>query len=183
MGRKNAPTHINSAKKVNIKNRSEKSQKQILRESWFNKKTFHYAYEETNPYIYAMACVEIVATHSKEGGMIFSQIINAWNKPGVKKFQNDFNSSINDKDNKEMKDVVLEYFKDPKKPFIELQELTSKTGWWKALLENNNVETVDLSTEEEASYDAVFSGQWKIMEFILVGFNRKSDIKKGIYRV
>ena len=78
---------------------------------------------------------------------------------------------------------VLEYFKDPKKPFIELQELTSKTGWWKALLENNNVETVDLSTEEEASYDAVFSGQWKIMEFILVGFNRKSDIKKGIYRV
>ena len=75
MGRKNAPTHINSAKKVNIKNRSEKSQKQILRESWFNKKTFHYAYEETNPYIYAMACVEIVATHSKEGGMIFSQII------------------------------------------------------------------------------------------------------------
>ena len=94
MGRKNTPININSNKNIHLKNSPDKSGKRLLRESWFNKKTFHYAYEETNPYIYAMACVEIVVTHSKEGDMIFNQIIIAWNRPGVKKFQKDFNSQL-----------------------------------------------------------------------------------------
>ncbi len=34
------------------------------------------------PITYAMACVEIVATRSKEGGTIFCEIIDAWNRPG-----------------------------------------------------------------------------------------------------
>jgi len=183
MGRKNTPTNINANKNIHPKNSPDKSGKRLLRESWFNKKTFHYAYEESNPYIYAMACVEIVATHSKEGGMIFNQIINAWNGPGVQKFQNDFSSSFTDEDSEEMKDVALEVLKDPKKPFVELQELTSKSGWWKPLLENDNVGTVDLNPEEDASNEEMFNGLWKVMEFILIGFNRKSDIRKGIYRV
>jgi len=183
MGRKNTSPYVSSAKNLSTKNHADKIDKKILKESWFNKKTFHYAYEETNPYIYAMACVEIVATHSKEGGMIFNQIINAWNKPGVKQFQKDFNSSITDEDRKEMKDVTLEFFKDPKKPFVDLLELTSKPGWWKPLLEKGDSETKDLSPEDETSFSDLFNGLWKITEFILVGFNRKSDVRRGIYRV
>ena len=77
MGRKNTHIHVKANKNINIKTHPDKSGKRVFRESWFNKKTFHYAYEETNPYNYAMACVEIAATHSKEGGTIFCEIIDA----------------------------------------------------------------------------------------------------------
>jgi hypothetical protein len=178
MGRKNTPTHINSDKNIHLKNNAEKCGKQILKESWYDKKNFHYGYEETLPYIYAMACVEIVATHSKEGGIIFCEIIDAWNKPNIKKFQNDFNSSLTKEESKEIQGVILEALKNIKKPFKELQELVQEPRWWKPILESKS-EIEDLTPDEEAYFDDLFYGLWKVMEFIIVGFNRKSDIRKG----
>jgi hypothetical protein len=77
VGRKNTSLGVNSDKNIRIKTRPDKSWKRAFRESWFDKKSFHYGYDETLPLIYAMACVETVATHSKEGGIIFCEIIDA----------------------------------------------------------------------------------------------------------
>lgn len=184
MTRNNTSSARNIDKNKTIKIRPVKPKNKTIAESWFDRKHYHYNYEETLSIIYAMACIEIIATHSKEGGKIFCEIVNAWNSPAVKKYQSDTSSSLTGEEKQAINDVIAETLKDIKKPFNELNELMKEPQWWKPLLENNNEDAVqELTKEDRETFEAVFYGLVKVIEFIIYGFNRKADLRKGICRV
>lgn len=152
-----------------VDNGGDKIRNVINNTSWFRNAPHRWA-SASLPLAYAIACVEVVVKSSEKAGAIYSQIIEACGKPGVKAISKEILSEIPDSKKEEIKQALIHpenaFLPDPNKPFKEIEETF-------ASFEINDESIVDKFTELVPL----------IMEFIIVGFNRESDIAKKIYRV
>ena len=138
--------------------------------SWF-RDTPHYWASAPLRFAYAVACVEVVCRSSEEARVIYNKIIEAWSDAGIKAISDEIASIIPESEMGKIKKALLhpenELLPDPNRPFKELEKMFRDMEVGGELFES--VETAKLER--------------LISEFILVGFNRESDIEKGRYRV
>lgn len=133
------------------------------------------------PIAYALACVEVACESSEKASLLFQQIIEACGEPGIKAV---IDKIISNEEKEQLKKKMLkgletEFAEDVNKPFRVLEEIGSDSNLINALLEAK-AGTLSVSPEEEKDWARLVR---LIEKFILAGFNRKSAIKKGNYRV
>lgn len=91
--------------------------------SWFRKAPHRWA-SASLPLAYAIACVEVVVKSSEKAGAIYSQIIEACAKPGVKTISKEILSEIPDSKKEEIKQALIHpenaFLPDPNKPFKDI---------------------------------------------------------------
>ncbi len=154
-------------------------------ESWF-RDTPHRWPQASLPLAYAVACVEVVSKKSEKAGEIYSQIVEAWGKPGIKAVYEEIMSEVPDSETEKVKQAFLhpetEFLPDPNKPFRNLEEMFTSSEIDDAFFEDNDNKR-QLSPEGQQGLDDAVKLVSLVSEFILVGFNRESDIDKGRYRV
>jgi len=138
--------------------------------SWF-RDTPHYWAQASLPLAYAVACVEVVSKSSEKARILYNRIIEAWSDAGIKAVSDKITSIIPESEKEKVKNALLhpetELLPDPNRPFKDLEKLF--TGM--------EVDVEFFKAEETAKLERLIS------EFIIVGFNRESDIEKGKYRV
>jgi len=138
--------------------------------SWF-RDTPHYWAEASLPLAYAVACVEVVCKSSEKARMLYKEIVKAWGDAGVRGMGEEIASIIPESGKEMIKKAVLhpetELLPDPNRPFKDLNRMVT-----------------DVETDREwINIDETTELENLISEFIIVGFNRESDIKKGRCRV
>jgi len=138
------------------------------------------------PLAYAMACVEIVSKNSAKAGVIYRQIIEAWGKPGIDAIYKEIISEVPDSEKEEWKQMLKfpeSVFKpDADKPFKDFQEMVNDPEFINDLFKDE--ENMDsISPEERQWFEELARFFLLMFEFILVGFNRESDVERGKYRV
>ena len=138
------------------------------------------------PMAYAMACVEIVSKNSEKAGVIYRQIIEAWGKPGIDAVYKGIISEVPDSEKEEWEKMLkypeTVYEPDADKPFTDLQEMVNDPDFINNLFKDE--ENMDsISPEEQREFEELARLFLLMFEFILVGFNRESDIEKGKFRV
>jgi len=138
--------------------------------SWF-RDTPHYWAEASLPLAYAVACVEDVCRSSEKARMLYKKIVEAWSDAGVKAMGEEIASIIPESGKEKIKKAMLhpetELLPDPNRPFKDLERLFTGV----------EIDGELINIEEAAELENLIS------EFIIVGFNRESGIKKGRYRV
>jgi len=138
--------------------------------SWF-RDTPHYWAKASLPLAYAVACVEVVAKSSEKARIIYNRIIEAWSDAGVKAMGDEIASIIPESGKDKIKNALLhpetELLPDPNRPFRNLEKLFADT----------EVDEEFLNLEEMKNLERLIS------EFVIVGFNRESEIAKGRYKV
>ena len=138
--------------------------------SWF-RGTPHYWAEAWLPLAYAVACVEVVCESSERARIICKRIIEAWSDAGIKAVSREIESIIPESGKTKIKDALLhpesELLPDPNRPFKDLEKL----------FKSIEVDGELFEAQETAKLEHLIS------EFIIIGFNRESDIEKGRYRV
>ncbi len=146
----------------------------------------HYWTLASLPFGYAMACVEVVSQKSERAGAIYRQIIEAWGNPGVNFLFKGIYSEISAEDKEYIKQAFIHPEKamlpDPDKPFKEFEELFANMEINKEFIKEE-YKLGSLSQEEQNNIEELLKFSLLIMEFIIVGFNRESDIEKGKIRV
>jgi hypothetical protein len=145
--------------------------KSLLNEtSWF-RDTPHYWAEASLPLAYAVACVEVVCRNSEKAGAIYDEIVESWSDAGMRAISEEVASIIPESGKGRIKKAMLhpetELLRDPNRPFKNLEKLF--TGM--------EVNEKFFKGKETAKLERLIS------EFIIVGFNRESEIRKGRYRV
>lgn len=75
-------------------------------DSWFRDTPHRWA-TASLPLAYATACVEVVAKSSEKARAIYQQIIEAWEKPGTKAFQEAIMSEVPDSEIEKAKYALL----------------------------------------------------------------------------
>ena len=138
--------------------------------SWF-RDTPHYWAEASLHLAYAVACVEVVCENSEKARVLYNRIIETWSDAGIKAISEEIASIIPESGKKKIKNALLhpetELLPDPNRPFKELEKMFRDMEYDEELFKS----------EETAKLERL------ILEFIIVGFNRESDIEKGRYRV
>lgn len=133
------------------------------------------------PFAYAMACVEVVSQKSEKASVIYRQIIDAWDKPGIKNISEEIFSEVPESDKEKIKQAFIHpesaFLPDANKPFNDIEEMFTGIAFKEDAFKEDDIK--ELSTEEEQNIED-FSNQLSlILEFIIAGFNREADIKKG----
>jgi hypothetical protein len=138
--------------------------------SWF-RDTPHYWAEASLPLAYAVACVEVVCESSEKARALYNRIVEAWSDVRMKSASEKISSIMPESEKEKIKNALghpeTALLPDPNRPFRDLKKLF--TGI-----------TVDerfFGGEGPAELERMIS------EFIIVGFNRESDIEKGRCRV
>ncbi len=153
--------------------------------SWF-RDTPHRWPRASLPLAYATACVEVVSKSSEKVGAIYQEIIEAWEKPGIKAFHEAIMSEVPDSEIERAKYALLhpetEFLPDPNRPFKQLEEMFTGLEINEDFFEDDD-STEDLSQEDQQNVEEFAALVCLVLEFIIVGFNRESDIAKGRYRV
>ena len=153
--------------------------------SWFRDHPHRWA-QASLPLGYALACVEVVSKMSEKAGAIYQKIIEAWGKPGVKAIFDDVFSEVPDSEKEKVKKALLhpetELLPDPNKPFKDLEDMFTSLEINEDLLKADD-KTEQLSPEDQQDIEEMEALARLILEFIIIGFNRESDIQKGRYRV
>ena len=138
--------------------------------SWFTDSP-HYWAEASLPLAYAVACVEVACQGSERAGMLYDSLVKAWSGSGAKAVSETIGSMIEKSGKEKIREAALhperELLPDPNRPFRELEKAFQGVELQRELFK----------TEEMGRLEALIS------EFIIVGFNRKSDIEKGRCRV
>ena len=138
--------------------------------SWFAA-TGHYWAEASLPLAYATACVEIVCRSCEKAGKLYDKIVKAWSESGTKAVSERIGSMIGESGREKIRQVALhperELLPDPNRPFRELE----------TMFQGVEVKREFFKAEETGRLEALIS------EFIIVGFNRESDMEKGRCRV
>jgi hypothetical protein len=147
----------------------------------------HYWPEAALPIAYAMACVEVVARRNKKASKIYRKIVEAWGHQGVYNTSESIFSEVPDYEEK-IKEAFIhpekEFLPDPNKPFKDLEKNIDEIA--QSILDESLLEkegTEEIKSEEEKDFDDMAGMISLIFEFIIVGFNRESDIEKGIFKV
>ncbi len=153
--------------------------------SWFRGDPHRWA-TASLPLAYAVACVEVVSKESDEAGTIYQQIIEAWGNPGLKTMYEAIIAEVPDSEIEKAKHALLHpeaaFQPDPNKPFKELEEMFAGLEIDDDFFQDDG-DPEQLSPEDQQDAEEFARLVCLILEFIIVGFNRKSDIEKGRYRV
>jgi len=138
--------------------------------SWF-RDTPHYWAEASLPLAYAVACVEVVCKSSEKARMIYKKIVEAWGDAGIKAMGEEIASMVPESGKEKIKKAMLhpetELLPDPNRTFKKLERLSEEV--------EIDGELFDLEGTEELEN--------LVSEFILIGFNRESEIAKARCRV
>jgi len=120
---------------------------------------------------YAVACVEVVCKSSEKARILYNRIIEAWSDDRLKAVSDKVDSIIPESEKDKIKNALLhpetELLPDPNRPFRELEKLFMGV----------EIDGELFNAEETARLEGLIS------EFIIMGFNRESDIEKGKFRV
>lgn len=153
--------------------------------SWFRDSPHRWA-SASLPLAYAVACVEVVSKRSEKAGILYQKIIEGWGKPGVNGFFEAVHAEIPASEQERMKQALVhpetELLPDPNMPFRELERMFVGMKINDALFKDDAImetlsETEELEVGEAAAFIAL------VLESVVVGFNRESDMEKGRYRV
>lgn len=151
--------------------------------SWFGEYAHRWP-PEALAITYAMACVEIVSNNSERAGAIYRNILDAWEKPGIKTFYDELISEIPDSEKEEWKNKLKfpekAFEPDVNKPWTDLLNLTNEPDFGNGIIEGKWKKALESLEEQYTDVGHLFS---LILEFILVGFNRESDQAEGKYKV
>jgi hypothetical protein len=174
----------------NMKNCDEMAQslnytKEIVNNaSWF-RDTPHYWAAASLPLAYAMACVEVVSKRSVKAGTIYQKIIEMWCEPGTKSFFDSIASIITESEKEKIKQAIIhpetELLPDPNKPFRDFEEMFSSAIAHADFFKDSDNE-LSLKEDDQAAEEVAKLANL-ILEFIVVGFNRESEIAKWKYSV
>jgi|GEM_PF-2704577 len=138
--------------------------------SWL-RDTPHYWAEASLHLAYAVACVEVVCKNSDKARILYNRIVESWSDAWSKGAWDEIVSIIPESEKKKVKNALLhpetELLPDPNRPFKDLEKLFI----------GMEVDEEFFKGEETAELERMIS------EFIIVGFNRESDIEKGRCRV
>lgn len=153
--------------------------------SWFRGHPHRWAIASL-PLAYAVACVEVVSKKSEKVGAIYQQIIEAWGNPGLKTIYEAIIAEVPDSEIEKAKNALLHpeaaFLPDPNKPFKQLEEVFAGLDIDDDFFQDDG-DMEQLSPEDQQDAEEFAKLVCLIMEFIIVGFNRESDIEKGRYRV
>jgi len=153
-------------------------------DSWFRGSPHRWP-SASLPFAYAVACVEVVARSSEKGGIVYNRIVEGWSEPRTKRVSEKISSIITESGKEKIKKALLhpetELLPDPNRPFKKLEEMFSGLEINEEFLKGDDVE--ELPAEEQQDAEQLADLESLIEEFIIVGFNRESDIEKGRYRV
>ncbi|MFC1988097.1 hypothetical protein ACFLVH_06155 [Chloroflexota bacterium] len=153
-------------------------------DSWFRDDPHRWA-TASLPLTYAVACVEVVSKSSEKARAVYNQLVEAWGHPGLKTVYEAVISEISDSELEKVKNALLHpeaaFLPDPNKPFKQLEEVFTGLEIDEDFFTDDDTE--ELSPEEQQDYEKLVKLVSLILEFIIVGFNRESDIEKGRYRV
>ncbi len=156
----------------------------IANSSWFRDTPHRWA-DDSLPFAYAMACVEVVAEKSEKAGEIYHQIIEAWGNPKLRSLGESVIAEIPDSKKEKIKQALIhpesEFLPDPNKPFKQMEDLFANIGKDRNLLAAGIAKKS--SALENQTLEETLKLVFLIIDFIKVGFNRESDITKGKYRV
>jgi hypothetical protein len=153
--------------------------------SWFGEHAHRWPVAAL-PIGYAMACVEIVSKKSERAGVIYRNIIEAWGKPGIDAAYKEIISKVPDSEKEEWKRMLkypeTVYEPDANKPFTDFEEMVKDPDFINALFKDED-DIDNISPEEQREFEELARLFLLMFEFILIGFNRESDVEKGKYRV
>ena len=148
--------------------------------SWFRGHPHRWA-EASLPLAYAVACIEVVCKKSEKARVIYNEIIETWIKPGIKSIGEEIIAKIPNSEKERVKQAFrhpeTEFYPDPNKPFRELEKVITDIN---DEIFMNDDDADELSLDEKQELEILVH---LIFEFIILGFNRESDIKKGRCRV
>lgn len=154
--------------------------------SWFRDTPHRWA-PASLPLAYAVACVEVVSKMSDKAEAIYQKIIESWGKPGVKEIYEEFVSDMPGSKIEEIKQALIHpenaLLPDPNKPFKDIEKMFANIDVNDELTTDGD--NIDCLAQEERQHveEVVAELVSLIMEFIIVGFNRESDITKEKFRV
>ena len=138
--------------------------------SWF-RNTPHYWIEASLPLAYAVACVEVVCQSSERARALYNRIVEAWRDARIKGASDKVFSVIPESEKEKIKNALahpeIGLLPDPNQRLKDLEKLVGSVEINGELFEVEATATVERL----------------ISEFIIVGFNRESDIEKRKYRV
>jgi hypothetical protein len=167
----------------------EQSYKEILEvgnnDSWFRGDPYRWPLA-TLPMAYASAIVEVVIKRSEPARNIYDQLVEAWGRAKTQKMWEELTAELTETEKERINQAFLhpekELYPDPNKPYKEFEELIKSLEMNGELLEGVE-QTEPLSPEDEKEAEELGNLIKLILDFILVGFNRESDIEKGRFRV
>ena len=157
----------------------------IANPSWFGDSK-HYWPPDALGLARAMALVETVAVNSKQAGDIYQKIYDAWRKPGINKVYDEIISEVPDSLKEEWKQNLkypeLTIQNGVNKPYNDYINLVNEPGF-ENLLPKVAEQLLSISHAKPEHLDDLANLFKLIIEFVIVGFNRKTDIEKGKCRV
>lgn len=172
-------------KNINLRESLEVIKNVADNPSWFGEYAHRWPLAAL-PMAYAMACVEIVSKNSEKGSIVYRQIVEAWGKPDIDAVYEEIISEVSDSEKEEWKQTLklpeTVYEPDANKPFKDFEELINQPDFGYELFEDEeNLET--MLPKEQEEYKELANLFILILKFIIIGFNRESDIAKRKYRV
>lgn len=175
---------------LSVKIRQDMKQKKhrvrnIAKPSWFGD-SIHYWPPDALGLARAMALVETIVVNSEQAGDIYQQIFDAWRKPGIKTVYDEIISGVPDSDKEEWKQKLrfpeLTLENGVNKPWTDFNKLVNEPDFERQLLRiMEQIWPVSLIKQE--NIDDLANLFALILGFIIVGFNRESDIARDKYRV
>ena len=143
--------------------------------SWFRDTPHRWA-TASLPLVYAAACVEVVAQMSDKAGEVYQRIIEGWAKPGIKAVYEAIICEVPESEIEKIKNAMLhpetELLPDPNKPFKRLEDMFTRLEISDDFFKD--VDTEQLSPEDQRDADDLAQLVCLIFEFVIVGFNRES---------
>jgi hypothetical protein len=169
-------------------NELERSLKDIIRvgnsDSWFRGDPHRWAVA-TLPMAYASACVEVVIIESQRSRYIYDRLVKAWGKANTQKVWEEIQAELSESDKQRINEAFLhpekELSSDPNKPFRDLEKLIQDFDINDLISEESDLDGLSAEDKEGAEEFASLVGL--VLEFILVGFNRESDVERGRFKV
>lgn len=146
--------------------------------SWFRDTPHRWA-SASLPLAYAVACVEVVCRSSEKARILYNRIVEAWSDARLKAVYDKIDSIIPESEKEKIKNALLhpetELLPDPNRPFKQLEEMFTDP--------EINEDLEGLSWKGCQGAEQLDNLESLTKEFIIVGFNRESDIENGRCRV
>jgi hypothetical protein len=154
---------------------------------WFGD-SIHYWTHESLQFAYAFACVDVAIIKSIKARRLYVKIVESWNNPQLKETLKDFYDEMTTLFSDEQKELIRQVARFPErymeddldkslKPLKDVAKDEDVGKYVLDLLDKPNL------IEKHGEFPELIDFIALILEFVFVGFNRKTDIKKGKYKI
>ena len=140
----------------------------------------------TLPMAYASACVEVLTKKSEKGKVIYSQLVEAWGEANTQKMWEEIMAELSESDKERINQAFLhpekELSPDVNKPYKDFEDMIKNIEINDEFIWHDD-KTRKLFPADKRNEEKYTNFIRLILEFILVGFNRESDVENGRFRV